>query len=120
MGVNAIHRAGRILAALELYEARRPVIAGCEYHEGLQAVAIEGGVAGNVVPDSASVTINHRFAPDRSAAEAEAHVREILSSLLGEGDTVEVVDVAGAAWPATDHPLVQQLVTRSDVEVRAK
>ncbi|MBK5222551.1 MAG: succinyl-diaminopimelate desuccinylase [Acidimicrobiia bacterium] len=120
MGVNAIHRAGRILAALELYEPRRPVIAGCEYHEGLQAVAIEGGVAGNVVPDSASVTINHRFAPDRTPAEAEAHVREILSSLLAEGDSVEVVDVGGAAWPATDHPLVQQLVSRSDVEVRAK
>lgn len=120
MGVNAIHRLSRLLAALELYEPRRPVIAGCEFHEALQAVAVDGGVAGNVVPDSATLTINHRFAPDRSTVEAEAHVLEVLDGLLGPDDTIERVDEAGAAWPATDHPLVHRLIERNGLEVRAK
>lgn len=120
MGVNAIHRMGRLLATVELYEPRQPVIAGCQFYEGLQAVAIEGGIAGNVVPDSATVTINHRFAPDRSVEEADAHVREVLHAVVGEGDTIEQVDASGGAWPATDHPLVQRLIARNGLEVRAK
>ena len=120
MGVNAIHRLSRLLAALELYDPRRPVIAGCEFHEALLAVSVEGGVSGNVVPDLATLTINHRFAPDRSIEEAEAHVLEVFDRLIGPDDTIERVDQAGAAWPATDHPLVQQLIQRNSLEVRAK
>lgn len=120
MGVNAVHRLGGLLAALALYEPRRPVIAGCEFHEGLQAVAVEGGVAGNVVPDRAELTVNHRFAPDRTVEEATAHVREVLDPLLGPGDTVELVDAAPAAAPATDHPVVRALVERHGLAVRAK
>ena len=120
MGVNAIHRLSRVLAALELYEPRRPVIAGCEFHEALLAVSVDGGVSGNVVPDLATLTINHRFAPDRSVAEAEAHVHEVLDGLLGPEDSIERVDEAGAAWPATDHRLVQRLIDRNGLEVRAK
>ena len=120
MGVNAIHRIGQLLATLDAYEPRQPVIAGCEFHEALLAVAIDGGVAGNVVPDSATVTINHRFAPDRSIDEADAHVREVLAGVLGPDDIVERTDAAGAAWPATEHPLVRRLVERNSLEVRAK
>ena len=75
MGRNAVHRLGRLLAAVEAMEERRPVLDGCEYREALQAVRVSGGVAGNVVPDSATVVLNHRFAPDRDAAAAEAAVR---------------------------------------------
>ena len=76
MGRNAIHRLGALLERLDAYEGRRPVLAGCEYREALQAVRVDGGVAGNVVPDLATLTVNHRFAPDRTPEEAEAHVRE--------------------------------------------
>ena len=120
MGVNAVHRLGDVLAVLRAYEPRRPVIAGCEFHEGLQAVAVEGGVAGNVVPDAVRLTINHRFAPDRGVAEAEAHVREVLAPALGPDDTVTLVDHAAAAWPATEHPVVQALIERNRLAVRAK
>jgi succinyl-diaminopimelate desuccinylase len=120
MGRNALHRAGRLLAALDGYEARRPVLDGCEYREALQAVLVEGGVAGNVVPDLATVTLNHRFAPDRTPDEARAHVDEVLAPHLETGDEVELVDVAPAAPPRLDHPLLAGLRTRHDLEVRAK
>jgi succinyl-diaminopimelate desuccinylase len=120
MGINAIHRLGPVLAALALYEPRRPVIEGCEFHEALLAVTVEGGVAGNVVPDRAQLTVNHRFAPDRTPEEAEAHVREVFEGIIDADDTMVRVDVAPAAWPATGHPLVQRLIERNHLDVRAK
>ena len=119
-GRNAVHRLGRLLSALADYEPRRPVIDGCQFHEGLQAVAVSGGVAGNVVPDSATVTINHRFAPDRTAVEAEGHVREVLAPFLEEGDTVDLTECAAGAAPGLGHPLLSSLVQRSGGEVLAK
>jgi succinyl-diaminopimelate desuccinylase len=120
MGRNAVHRAGRLLAALDGYEARRPVLDGCEYREALQAVYVEGGVAGNVVPDRAMVTLNHRFAPDRTPAEAQAHVESVLAPYLDEGDEVAIVDVAAGAPPGLSHPLLAALRDRHELEVRAK
>jgi succinyl-diaminopimelate desuccinylase len=120
MGRNALHRAGHLLAALDDYEARRPIIDGCEFREALQAVFAEGGVAGNVVPDRAVVTINHRFAPDRSAAEAWAHVQDVLAPHLAEGDRAELVDVADAAPPGLTHPVLATLRDRYQLPVRAK
>ena len=120
MGRNAVHRLGRLLCALEDHEPRRPVIDGCQFHEALQAVAVAGGVAGNVVPDTASVTINHRFAPDRSAAEAEAHVRELIAPFLEVGDTVELTECSAGALPGLTHPLLASLVTASGGQVLAK
>jgi succinyl-diaminopimelate desuccinylase len=120
MGRNAIHRLGEVLRILAAYEPRQPEIQGCRYHEGLQAVYVDGGAAGNVVPDRATVTINHRFAPDRDAAEAEAHVRALLDPVLEDGDGFEVVDVGVAAAPHLTHPIVAALCGRSDLAVRAK
>ncbi|HKY67336.1 MAG TPA: succinyl-diaminopimelate desuccinylase [Acidimicrobiales bacterium] len=120
MGRNALHRAGHLLAALDAYEARRPVLDGCEYREALQAVFVEGGVAGNVVPDLATVTLNHRFAPDRTIDEARRHVDDVLAPYLEDGDEVETVDAADAAAPSLDHPLLASLRERNGLDVRAK
>ena len=120
MGRNAIHRLGSLLAIVDGYDPRRPVVDGCEYREALQAVAVEGGVAGNVVPDTATVTINHRFAPDRSTDEAVAHVREVLAPAMEAGDTFELTDLSPAARPGLGDPLITALVERNDLEVRAK
>jgi succinyl-diaminopimelate desuccinylase len=98
-GVNAIHRAAPILGRLNEYDARKPVIDGLEYHEGLNAVFISGGVAGNVLPDECVVTVNHRFAPDRSEKEAEAFLREFF-----DGYEVTVTDSAPGALPGLDKP----------------
>lgn len=120
MGRNAIHRLGRLLAAVEAHPTREPEIDGCTFREALQALAVDGGVAGNVIPDLAIVTLNHRFAPDRTPEEAEAAVRQVLAPALEDGDEVEVVDLAGAAAPSLDHPLLRALVERNDLPVRAK
>jgi succinyl-diaminopimelate desuccinylase len=98
-GVNAIHAAGDILDRLARYTPRQPVIDGLMYREGLNAVAIEGGVAGNVVPDSCTVAVNYRFAPDRSEADAAAHLREVF-----DGFDLLVVDSAPGALPGLDRP----------------
>lgn len=120
MGRNAVHRLAGILGVLDTHESRRPVIDGCEFREALQAVAVDGGVAGNVVPDEAHVVINHRFAPDRTAAEAEAHVRSLFEPFLDEGDSIELLDIADAAAPGLTHPLLASLVERSGGTVLAK
>jgi succinyl-diaminopimelate desuccinylase len=120
IGRNAIPRLGRLLAAVEAVPERRPVLSGCEYREALQAVAVAGGVAGNVVPDRATVTLNHRFAPDRSLDEAVAAVRAVLAPVLEDGDEVVVVDSADGAAPGLDHPLLAALVERGGLPVRAK
>lgn len=104
-GVNAIHGAAGILSRLQAYEARQPVIDGLTYHEGLNAVAIRGGVAGNVIPDECVVEVNFRFAPDRSEADAEAFVRDFF-----EGYDVTLTDTAPGALPGLDRPAAKQFV----------
>jgi len=120
MGRNAIHRLGPVLEAIAAVPERRPVLGGCEFREALQVVKVEGGVAGNVVPDLAVLTLNHRFAPDRSVEEATEHVRSVVAPFLEEGDSFTVVDAAPAATPATDHPLLAEVIARRGMEVRAK
>ncbi|MCX7619448.1 MAG: succinyl-diaminopimelate desuccinylase [Acidimicrobiales bacterium] len=120
LGRNAIHRLGRVLALIEAYEPRRVVIDGCEFREALQAVTVSGGVSGNVVPDRAELLVNHRFAPDQSSEDAEAHIRRVLAPALEEDDSIEVVDRAEGALPGLDHPLLARLIARNHLEVRAK
>ncbi|GGK16921.1 succinyl-diaminopimelate desuccinylase [Pilimelia terevasa] len=105
LGSNAIHAAAVPLARLAAYEAREVDIDGCRYREGLNAVAVEGGVAGNVIPDHCAVVVNFRFAPDRSVENALAHVREVFA-----GYPVAVVDVAGGALPGLDQPAARDFL----------
>ena len=114
-GVNAIHGAAEVLRRLTEYDARRPVIDGLEYHEGLNAVSIRGGVAGNVLPDECVVEVNFRFAPDRSQAEAEAFVRDFFT-----GYDVTLTDSAPGALPGLDVPAAQAFVEAVGSEVNPK
>lgn len=104
-GVNAVHAAAPVLATLAAYRAREVEVDGLVFREGLNAVGIRGGVAGNVIPDECVVTVNYRFAPARSVEEAEAHVREVF-----DGHDVQVVDVAGGARPGLDRPALAAFV----------
>jgi succinyl-diaminopimelate desuccinylase len=104
-GTNAIHGAAEILARLAAYQPREPMVDGLRYREGLNAVGIRGGIAGNVIPDECIVTVNYRFAPDRSVPEAIDHVREVFA-----GFSITVVDEASGARPGLDQMVVQQFV----------
>ncbi len=81
---------------------------------------VQGGVATNVVPDEATVTLNRRFAPDRTEAEAEAEVRALLAPVLEDGDEVRLVDSSPAAAPGLDNPVLRSLVHDHQLSVTAK
>ncbi len=105
LGVNAIHGAAAVLERLVAHEPRVVEVDGLTYREGLNAVGIRGGIAGNVIPDECVVTVNHRFAPDRSEDEALAVVRELF-----DGYEVRLTDTAPGARPGLDHPAAAAFV----------
>jgi succinyl-diaminopimelate desuccinylase len=117
LGDNAIHKLGAVLDRLRSYEARSVDIDGCVYREGLSAVRIGGGVAGNVIPDAASVAINFRFAPDRSVEQAGQHVHDVLDGLDVH---IEQTDAASGALPGLTEPAAAALVDAAGGQVRAK
>lgn len=114
-GSNAIHSAADVLARLQAYDARRPVVDGLEYHEGLNAVLISGGTATNVVPRECIVTVNHRFAPDRTEEEAADFVRDFFS-----GYEVTLVDTSPGARPGLDRPAARDFAAAVGGEVKPK
>ncbi len=109
VGRNAIHAAAPILSTLAAYEPREVEVEGLVYRESLNAVGISGGVAGNVIPDECTVSINYRFAPNRSGEEAAAHVRELFASV--DGVECAVTDLAEGARPGLNAPLAQEFLT---------
>jgi succinyl-diaminopimelate desuccinylase len=115
LGSNAVHAAGEVLRRLEAYEAKQVVVDGLVYREGLSAVGISGGVAGNVIPDECRVSLNYRFAPSRSEGEAADVVRRVL-----EGYDVEVVDSAPGALPGLSHPAAAAFVAMVGREPQPK
>ncbi len=115
LGENAIHAAAPLLATLAGYRAREVEIDGCRYREGLSAVRIEGGVAGNVVPDACTVTVNFRFAPDRSEDEAAEHVREVLAP-----HECVITDSSPGALPGLTAPAAQHFIEAVGVRPVAK
>ena len=115
MGHNAIHDLAEVLAVLRDHEPEQPVVDGLRYHEGLNAVAVTGGIAGNVIPDTATVSVNYRFAPHRSLADAEHYCR----SLLPDHD-LTVTDGAAGARPGLDVPAAATFVDAVGGEPSAK
>ncbi|HEY1831097.1 MAG TPA: succinyl-diaminopimelate desuccinylase [Acidimicrobiales bacterium] len=121
-GRNAIHRLAPILSAAAAYQSRKVELDGCVYAEQVQAVLVDGGVARNVVPDQVHLTVNHRFAPDRTAEEAESFLRELLGAELDEsaGDRWELLDAAAGAPPSLTQPLLAELVAKTGTAPTAK
>lgn len=115
LGDNAVHAAGEVLRRLSDHRPRDVDIDGCVYREGLQAVGIRGGVAGNVVPDECVVLVNFRFAPDRSVEAAEAHVRELF-----DGYDVRLTDLSPGALPGLAQPAAQEFLAATGTSASAK
>lgn len=115
VGHNAIHDAVDILSILAAYEPRTVDVDGLLYREGLNAVAISGGVAGNVIPDECVVTVNYRFAPDKGAQDAENHLRELFA-----GFELVITDSAIGARPGLTAPLAQNFLAAVGGTARPK
>lgn len=114
-GHNAIHDAADVLQRLRDYTQHEVEVDGLTYHEALQAVGIRGGIAGNVVPDECVVTVNYRFAPDKSGEQALAHVQDVF-----DGYELTVTDLAEGARPGLDRPAAQAFVAALGVPVGPK
>jgi len=114
-GHNAIHDAAEVLRRLSVYSPREPVVEGLAFHEGLNATGITGGIAGNVIPDECRIGVNYRFAPDRSEAEALAHLAEVF-----DGFELELHDSALAARPGLDRPAAAAFASAIGGTPRAK
>lgn len=115
LGTNAIHQAAEILTRLNEYNPARVTIDGLEYREGLNAVRIDGGVAGNVIPDECVVTVNYRFAPNLTPELAIRHVEAVF-----EGFEVRVLDIAAGALPGLSHPAAKAFIKRTGGQPRPK
>jgi succinyl-diaminopimelate desuccinylase len=119
-GRNAIHRVAEVISRVAQYEPRSVVLDGVQYCDQLQVVLVDGGVAANVVPDSATITLNHRVAPDRSREEAVAWLRSYLGDLLESDDEFAVVDWAPSAKPMLTNERLQALVALTQRPARGK
>lgn len=119
-GRNAAHRAGRVVSRIAEFQPRSVTLEGVTYVEQLQVVALSSGVAGNVVPDEATVVVNYRIAPDQNGAKAFEGLRTFLGDLLDEHDQVTVLDEAPPAAPNLSTPELSSLVAVVADAPRAK
>jgi succinyl-diaminopimelate desuccinylase len=115
-GVNAVHRAAPVLSRLAAHQPEEVDVDGLCFRQALQVVDVSGGVAGNVVPDRCTITVNRRYAPSITLEEAEAEVRALLEG----ADEVALTSVSPAAHPNLAHPLVAEFAGRLGVPVRPK
>ena len=115
MGENAIHKLAPALEKLANYQPQTLNVDGLEYKESLNAVVASAGIATNVIPDLATLTVNYRFAPSRTGEEAEALMREFF-----EGYELTVTDLAVGARPGLNTPQAQAFMASLGTEVKPK
>jgi len=115
MGKNAIHALVSSLNILNDYQPATVNVDGLDYKESLNAVLVSGGIATNVIPDKAVLTVNYRFAPDKSAAEAIGYLESLF-----EGCEVVVTDQAEGARPGLNLPAAVEFIAATGTAVRPK
>lgn len=118
VGHNAIHDLLPILTVLSQWQQAGDHLVevdGLTYHEGLNATTLHGGLAGNVIPPEATIQINYRFAPDKTAEQAERAMRELF-----DGWEMDVLDLSSPARPGLDRPLARSFVEAVGTQPRPK
>jgi succinyl-diaminopimelate desuccinylase len=115
MGKNAIHAAADVLSILAKHTPDEVEVEGLVYRESLNAVLVSGGIATNVIPDECVVTVNYRFAPSKSAEDAEAHLRQVFA-----GFNFVVTDSATGARPGLDRPEAAAFIAATGTTPRPK
>ncbi len=115
MGENAIHKLAPALEKLASFQPETLTVDGLEYRESLNAVLASAGIATNVIPDLATLTVNYRFAPSRSGEEAERLMREFFADF-----EVTVTDLAVGARPGLNTEPAQAFMASLGTEVKPK
>jgi succinyl-diaminopimelate desuccinylase len=117
LGDNAIHHAIEALASIADLPIRDVEIDGLTYREVVNVTTISGGVAANVLPDRVEATVNFRYAPSLTPAQAEARIRELLGHHAVE---VEIESNAAPGPVTVRNPLVERLRRSGDLDTRPK
>jgi succinyl-diaminopimelate desuccinylase len=117
LGRNAIHTAIGALAPIADLAPNDVEIDGMVFREVVSVTSIEGGIAGNVVPDRAEATVNFRYAPTRTPEEAEGRLRDLLATTDAD---LTVIGNAPPGPVAVRNPLVDRLRAAGDLEVGPK
>ena len=113
---NAIERALDGIAPVLALDPRPVSIEGLEFVEVVSVTQFEAGISDNVIPGHATVTVNLRYAPDRTPAEAEAYLR----GLVPEGVLVEIVSASPPGGVVISSPLVESLRSAGRLQVEPK
>jgi succinyl-diaminopimelate desuccinylase len=113
---SALERAVRALEPIFGSEPRSAVVEGLEFKEVVSVTQLHAGIADNVIPGSATATLNLRYPPDRSSAEAEAYLAELVPA----DATLEVVSNAEPGAVGVASPAVRALQTAGGLEVQPK
>lgn len=115
-GENAIHKAGSLLVDLGNLKPRECMLDGLSYRTVTSATMAEGGRSRNIIPDTFTLNLNHRFAPDTSLAEAQADIERLVAGRA----RIEWTDLSPSAPPHGSHPLVLALRNAGVAGVEAK
>ena len=117
LGRNAIHAAIGAFAPIADLEPNDVEVDGLVFREVMSVTSIEGGIAGNVVPDRVEATVNFRYAPTRTPDQAEARLRELLAA---EDVEFAIIGNAPPAPVVVRNPLVERLRSAGDLDVGPK
>jgi succinyl-diaminopimelate desuccinylase len=115
LGVNAIALALEGLRPVLESEPLDVDVEGLVFREVVSVTQIDDcGNASNVIPGRVEATLNFRYAPNRSAEDAEARLRELV------GAELEIVQNSPAAPVALHSPLVERLRELGGFDVAPK
>ncbi len=114
---SAVLKAAPLLARLAALAPIEHVVDGLTFRTVTSVTrANDGGRGRNVVPDSFTLNLNHRFAPGTSIEQACADVEALVA---GEG-SVQFTDKSPSAMPHAAHPFTQALVAAGAKGVERK
>jgi succinyl-diaminopimelate desuccinylase len=102
---NAIEHAAAGVLALAAQPPEPRDFDGLTFVEVASVTRIAGGIAANVIPDRVECHVNYRYAPGRSANDAEARLAQLCA---GHGELV--IDSNAPSGPVATGPLVDALV----------
>ena len=113
---NAVHRAGRGIAALADVGTEEHTFDGLTFTEAVSVTRVTGGIADNVIPDRAAAHVNYRYAPGRAPDEAEARLR----AWCEPHGPIAIVSHAPSGRVPEGNPLVRRLRAAGELELQPK